>query len=157
MGKSNPLWNLIFKATRDGFRGVDFHRFCDRRTQTVVAIRSKAGYVFGGYARAVWNSSFIYTNDPSAFIFTLVNPNSIPPTRYLIKRGSEQYALYNNPNYGPTFGGGHDIYVPDISNEATGYTNFPISYIDSTGRGALTFNGNLSFETNDIEVYQILG
>ena len=75
MGKSNPSWNLIFKATRDGFRAADFHRLCDHQPQAVVIIQSRAGYLFGGYAHAAWISSNKYTNDPRAFIFTLVNPN----------------------------------------------------------------------------------
>ena len=156
MGKLNPKWKLIYKATRDGFGGADFHRLCDLQSQTVVIIQSTGGYLFGGYAHAAWNSSYIYTNDPRAFIFTLVNPHSIPPTRYLIKGGQEQSAFYNGASYGPTFGGGHDIYVPSKSNETTGYTHF-YSYMDTTSKGSLTFTGNSSFLTREIEVYKILG
>ena len=28
---------------------------------------------------------------------------------------SPQHGMYNNPNYGPTFGGGHDFYISDNS------------------------------------------
>lgn len=114
------------------------------------------GYLFGGYAHAPWNSSDTYTNDPRAFIFTLVNPNSIPPTRYLIKGGQEQYAYYNGADYDPTFGNGHDIYVPDESNETTGHTSFGYTHTDTTGKGTLTFTRNRTFLTNEIEVYKIL-
>ena len=156
MGSLNPKWKLIYKATRDGFRAADFHRLCDHQTQTVFITQSTGGYLFGGYAHAAWNSSNTPTNDPRAFIFTLVNSNSIQPTRYLIKGGYEQFAFYNVASYGPTFGGGHDIYIPDKSNETIGSITFGNTYTDTTGKGALTFMGNYTFLTSEIEVYKTL-
>jgi hypothetical protein len=42
---------------------------------------------------------------------------------------SHQSAVCNNYNYGPTFGGGHDIQISDKCNENnSSYTNFPSSY-----------------------------
>jgi hypothetical protein len=121
-------------------------------------IQSKQGYLFGGYANAAWDSSYNYANDPRAFVFTLTNPNSILPTRYLIKGGYEKLAFYNGQTYGPTFGGGNDIHVSDKSNEVNNsYTNFGYSYTDTTGNGQITFTGNYQFQTSEIEVYKLLG
>ena len=150
-------WKLLYKATRDGFRGQDFHRLCDGQPQTMSIIKSKNGYIFGGYAHAAWNTSNTYTNDPRAFLFTLVNPNSIQPTRYLVRGGGEEYAFYNSATYGPTFGGGHDIYVDGENPNQGSYTNFGSYYTDTTGLGSRTFTGNFSFVVADIEVYRLLG
>ncbi|CAF1928429.1 unnamed protein product [Rotaria magnacalcarata] len=131
-GMANPKWKLLYKATQDGFRAIDFHRLCDNQTHTVTIIQSKTGYLFGGYAQIPWSSRNTYQTDLKAFIFTLTNPKSVLPTRFLIKGGFEQYSIYHGATYGPTFGGGHDILVPDKSNENSGYTNFPHSYGDTT-------------------------
>lgn len=156
-GRTNLKWKLLYKATRDGFRGQDFHRLCDGHPQTMNIIKSKNGYLFGGYAHTAWNSSNTYTNDPRAFLFTLVNPNSIQPMRYLVRGGSEHSAFYNYGIYGPTFGGGHDIFVSGASPNATSYINFPFSYSDTTGMGSRTFTGNYTYVVADVEVYRLLG
>ncbi|CAF3963093.1 unnamed protein product, partial [Rotaria magnacalcarata] len=139
-GKYNARWKLIYKATRDGFRATDFHYHCNDQSDTISIIQSKNGYIFGGYASLPWNSANAFIKDTKAFIFTLKNPHSFLPTRYMLKSGSEPNALYGGANYGPTFGGGHDIHVPDKSNETNGYTNFGSSYSDTTGKGQTTFS-----------------
>ena len=74
-------------------------------------------------------SGFRY--DSNAFLFSLVNkpgwaPVKLPQTgKYSSRR---QKSIYDNPLYGPTFGGGHDIY---ISNYASSNRN-SYSYLGST-------------------------
>ncbi|CAF4682498.1 unnamed protein product, partial [Rotaria socialis] len=156
-GKTNPLWKLIYKATRDGFLATDFHYHCNDKTETMTLIKSKDGYIFGGYAHMSWSSGNSYIRDPKAFVFTLKNPHSIRPTRYLLKSGSEAYALYAHASYGPTFGNGPDIRVPDQSNLVKGTFNFGSTYADTTARGSATFTGSSSFEIGEILVYQLFG
>ncbi|CAF1082439.1 unnamed protein product [Rotaria magnacalcarata] len=156
-GKTNPLWKLIYKATRDGFLATDFHYHCNDKTETMTLINSKDGYIFGGYAQMAWSSGNSYIRDPKAFVFTLKNPHSIPPTRFLVKSGYESYALYAYASYGPTFGNGPDILVPDRSNLVKGTFKFGSTYTDTTGRGSATFTGSSSFEIGEILVYQLFG
>ncbi|CAF1168933.1 unnamed protein product [Adineta ricciae] len=156
-GKRNPKWKLLYKATRDGFGSTDFHRLCDNHAPTMTVIQSTNYYLFGGYANLAWNSSGNYINDPHAFIFTLTNPNSIPPTRYLIRGGLEQYGYYDSSSYGPTFGGGHDIYLRNYSNATDCHTSFPATYTDTTNKGSITFTGNFTFRPREIEIYKLLG
>ncbi|CAF1248649.1 unnamed protein product [Didymodactylos carnosus] len=52
-GKPHQQWELIYKATRDGFLASNFHRQCDGKAKTMVVIQSKnGGYLFGGYTAA---------------------------------------------------------------------------------------------------------
>ncbi|UJR29367.1 hypothetical protein I4U23_010579 [Adineta vaga] len=155
-GKKDLKWILLYKATRDGFGGADFHRLCDGHAQTMSIIQSKQRFLFGGYANRAWNSSSSWINDPRAFIFTLTNPNNILPTRYLIQGGKEQHAYIVNPLYGPIFGAGLDISVVDKSNVTDCTINFPSTYTDTTGKGKATFTGNSTFQTSEIEVYKLL-
>jgi hypothetical protein len=43
-------------------------------------------YLFGGYTSTSWKNTneTIWDNDPSAFLFTLINPHEIPPTKNMI-------------------------------------------------------------------------
>jgi hypothetical protein len=152
-GKINQRWELIYKASRDGFDANAFHTRCDNKGPTMTIIQSNNNYLFGGYTSIPWTSDGSYKNDTTAFLFTLTNPHNIPPTKYLIKLGGTK-AVYHNGGYGPTFGGGHDIHLANASN--SNYTNFSKHYTDTTGQGNNTFTGARDFTTADIEVFQLL-
>ena len=154
--KWNTKWVLIYKATRDGFRSNDFHRYCNKQGPTMTIIQSKTGgYLFGGYTSVSWQSIDNYAVDNNGpFLFTLTNPHGIPPTKYKIAHPKS--AIRDHSDYGPIFGGGHDINVCDQSYTTTySNSNFPHSYIDTTGKGNATFTGNKNFQTREIEVYKL--
>ena len=46
-------WNLCYRASRDGWRGQDFHRHCNDIGPTVVLIKVNK-YIFGGYSDQTW-------------------------------------------------------------------------------------------------------
>ncbi|CAF1438613.1 unnamed protein product [Adineta steineri] len=155
-GKSNQKWELIYRATHDGFRANAFHSCCDYEGPTITIIQSNNNYIFGGYTRISWTSSGQCVNDGTAFLFTLRNPYNIPPTKYTIKSDRVANAIYHNNGYGPIFGSGHDILILDNSNSNNrSYTNFPQSYNDTTGYGKNTFTGADYFTTSGIEVFKL--
>ncbi|CAF4470371.1 unnamed protein product, partial [Rotaria sp. Silwood2] len=49
-GNIDQRWELIYKATRDGFEGTTFHQLCNNQDPTMVIICSTGGYLFGGCA-----------------------------------------------------------------------------------------------------------
>ena len=49
-------WNLCYRASRDGWLGQDFHRYCDNKGPTVVLVKAN-GYIFGGYTDQNWQES----------------------------------------------------------------------------------------------------
>ena len=146
---------LLYKASRDGFDANAFHNKCNNKGATITIIQSKDGHLFGGYTSKPWTSNGSYAADPNAFLFTLTNPNNIPPTKYLVKP-SDSSTVYHNSGYGPTFGGGHDLYMVANSNGSNSSVGFPSSYVDTTGRGNATFTGSNSFITTDIEIYNLI-
>jgi len=147
--------NLLYRASRDGFNAQDFHRTCDNKGGTIVVIKSNNGWLFGGYTTVSWNQSGRFVQDSQSFLFTLTNPHNIPPTKYPISNAGTDNAIYCSSDYGPTFGGGHDIYIASFANTNTGnYCNFPSSYQDTTGRGNATFTGQRNgWTVSDIEVF----
>lgn len=156
VGTTYTKSELLYKASRDGFDANAFHTKCNNQGATITIIRSTNGYLFGGYTSTPWlPSNGTYSADSNAFLFTLTNPHSIPPTKYPIKPGGAN-GLYHHVTVGPIFGEGHDLHVVPNSNSAKGSnTSFPYSYTDSTGQGKSTFTGSVNFMTTDIEVFKL--
>ncbi|CAF1288674.1 unnamed protein product [Rotaria sp. Silwood1] len=156
LDKAYQQWELIYKASRDGFNSNTFHSRCNKKGPTITIIQSNKNYIFGGYTSIPWKSDGSYKSDSTAFLFTLTNPHNIPPTKYLIDSAHVGNAVYHNSDYGPTFGSGHDIYVANGSNgNNQSHTKFPSGYLDTTGKGNNTFTGEKQFTVSDIEVFQL--
>ena len=71
---------------------------------------------------------------------------NISPTKF--PNSDTRYSIRDYSDYGPCFGGGHDI---GIIFNSTHYTNFPHSYKDVLGKGYSIFKGdndNLYFNIN---------
>lgn len=157
IGNHEQKWKLLYKATRDGFESAQLHRCCDNSGPTITVVESNnGGYLLGGYTSVSWHSSGIFIEDHNnPFLFTLTNPCGIEPTKY--SAVLEKYAIYAHRDYGPTFGGGHDLFVANSSDKNRhSSANFPHSYHDTTARGSMTFTGGNHFQPSEIEVYRLL-
>jgi high-affinity nickel permease len=73
---------------------------------------AETGGIIGAYSPISWglNSGYIYNME--TFLFDNNNKYTTAQSSW----GPGQYAIYQGSNYGPTFGGSHDIYVCDNSN-----------------------------------------
>lgn len=117
--------------------------------------------IIGGYNPLSWDSSNNYhysaADAYTGFIFNLTDN---------VKRSqSNQWQTYNNPGYGPTFGGGHDIHVNSGLNG--GYTrgfSYGAGYNQTNGshgsdyqRSIIDQNyfGSQSFIIRSLEVYTL--
>jgi len=147
-------WSFRYRGSTHGFGSAQFHAQCDNIGPTVTIIKSTGGWIFGAYNPGSWNSTGNWVQHSGCFLFTLTNPNGTPPTAYYQKTTSN--ATYCNSGYGPTFGGGHDLYVDhNCNSNANSQTNFPNSYNDTTGRGNATFTGGRNYQVSEIEVFQV--
>jgi len=56
----------------------------------VTVIRSGNGYIFGGYTEQHWESvTGSYKKAPNSFMFSLVNPGGLGPTKIPLMQGKE--------------------------------------------------------------------
>ncbi len=152
--KPNQQWLLIYRGTRDGFGDNSFLKNCANQGPTITLILAN-GYLFGGYTTANWENikKDLWTTDKSAFLFTLINPYRIPPTKYPVE-SSGNCATRSWSGYGPTFGK-FDICIHPYSNQnPNSNICFPKNYHDTTGKGVNTFTGTQRFQTSEIEVYK---
>ena len=68
-----------------------------------------------------------YGSTSNAFIFSLRNKEGLGPFKSIVTSPSN--AIYSSSSYGPTFGGGWDIYIANNANSSTdSYANFGGSY-----------------------------
>ena len=94
-----------------------------------------------------------------SFVFSFANRDHLAPFKSTIYQNAG-HAIYTNNGYGPTFGGGHDIYVANNANAGTAsYTNLGYTYKPPSGysyntpktKGLLA--GIYNYTPNDVEVY----
>ena len=73
-----------------------------------------------------------------------------------VSANNEQRNVYYDGSYDMPFGGGFDLCIADGANcNTNSYTNFPNTYIDSTGRANATFTGARNFTVKEMEVYAL--
>ncbi len=157
----NDKWTLLYRATRDGFGSKDFHSRCDNKSPTLSICKAhESSYIFGGFASFTFNGSEIFKSNPNAFIFSLTNKDN-KPLKMKVKSSQHQYAIYCDPEYGPTFGFGHDICIANNANTTMNCCSYlgDCSYrhpqYERGTNEALTFlAGSRNFQYDEIEVYQ---
>jgi hypothetical protein len=156
----NDKWSLLYRGTRDGFGAKDFHSKCDDHSNTLTILKAKeSSYIFGGFSAVNWESSNGYKSDPNAFIFSLTNIEN-KPIKMKIDSKRHQYAIRCNSDYGPTFGGGHDIYVANNANTGMnsvsnlGRTYRHPQYEEGTDEAKTLLAGSFQFQLDEIEVYK---
>ena len=118
---------LIYRGSRDGFDARAFHIKCDNVPHTITIIESNFNSVFGGYTSAKWTSDGTFINDPDAYLFSFRRQGKFNKEIFKVTR--PENAIRGHRDYGPIFGGGVDIFIPDKSNTCGGcLTNFGHSY-----------------------------
>jgi hypothetical protein len=123
----------------------------------LTVIETTKGFVFGGFTPVAWDSSGGFKADSSrkSFLFTVKNPRGSDGRKFVM--ASSANAIYCNSSYGPTFGGGQDIYVANGCNEnSSSFTNLGNTFTNDTGiHGQQVFTGEVHFIVKEIEVFLI--
>ena len=105
---NNILFNLVYRATEDGDKAADFHHKCDKIGPNITLIKTKKGYVFGGFTFKNWEhmQRDIDPNKPNlgsasrdsrAFGFSVNNQ------KIYNNEKPNEFAIWCNRNFGPTF------------------------------------------------------
>ena len=171
-------WNLVYRASVDGFSANSFHSKCGSIRNTLTIIKTTNSFTFGGFTSSDWstngNMNSIYKYDANAFIFSLVNNYNISVRMNATQPQNAILASYYN---GPTFGNSNDIYIADDSNASiNSFSNLgygfklPSFILNSSNSTNSTFNssttgvfsnntassflaGSYNFMTYEIEIY----
>ncbi|KAK8807468.1 hypothetical protein WA158_004227 [Blastocystis sp. Blastoise] len=161
LGKEKK-WKLLFRASKHNYLASEFHKYCNNKGETVTIIKH-IGHnnhinIFGGYTDQNWDSSD-YKPYSKEFLFTLSNEHGIPPTKY--DNTNSNCGIYCSSSYGPTFGGGFDIYISDQchSNTNSSCNAYSYSEVNTPQKSSLFVNTNNANSTNKFTVddYEVWG
>ena len=97
-----------------------------------------------------------WSTTSNSFIFSLLDKEGLAPFKSMVAQPHS--AICSWSNYGPTFGGGHDIHIADNANQNTySYTDFGSSYSLPNGvtdrRTILA--GTYAFSPDEVEVFYL--
>ena len=89
-----------------------------------------------------------------AFLFSMVNPSGLGPTKLPLIHGKEQHGMFHNNSYGPAFGEGLDLYILGNANTISNSdSNLGFSYQCPPGQQNTFFTGGDTFTVTDYEVF----
>lgn len=151
------LTNIYTKAAGD--TSLDFHKASDGkgRTFSVMEATNSSGktWLVGGYNPQSWSSTdgMHVTMDDSqrtAFLFNLTSDFMLPQLKqYFNGDGIGKDQTYNQANYGPTFGYGHDLYVPqDLTHGGSSFL-YTYNYLGQPSTGVSLLDGSI-WHGNDV-------
>ena len=99
-----------------------------------------------------------YVHSRKSFLFSLYNINGYAPVKVNIKSGHFNRAIYTCSSYGPTFGGGYDLYISNnAASNRNSYTycghsyHFPPGY-SASGTSCRFYAGGSSIYLTPIDV-----
>ena len=135
-------FKLLFRKSRDGSNGKDFHRNCDNKGPTLTLIETNKGKKFGGYTPINWESpDYQDKTDDLTFIFSL---NSM----LKFTKFQDGYSIFLNKNYGPRFRSVSDIYIYEDMNLG-GSNN------DNYHKNLDSINEESNYNVKEIEVFKV--
>ena len=75
INKSNKIsgttFELIYRASKDGWDSKDFHLKCDNKSKTLIIINSDTNNIFGGYTSIPWTQDNRWHYDKNVFLFLI--------------------------------------------------------------------------------------
>jgi len=160
---------LLYRASRDGWAKSAFHSKSDNKGATLTIAKTSKGYVFGGYSDVPWTShnDGDWKSSEEAFLFSLRCHAGLAPTKLKLKPDRNKYAVYHRSDYGPTFGGWHDLCIgrcdrytgPDLKKGSSVIGNtyeLPDGASNKflTGKG-FYFKGMNAFKVSEVEVFRV--
>ena len=146
-------FKLLYQASRDGDRISTFTEKVKGKSPTLILIKSKDGYEFGGYTTVEWNMSsgkYHYKEDQLAFIFSINNKK-----KFDIKKSYESMAICGDPQHF-AFGGGHELTIWDHCTTNDNSKDYGYNHTYNTTHKYELTGGINNFYVEELEVFQVV-
>ena len=145
LNKKIKNYELIFQASKDGFKSKDFHNKCDYKSNTVTFILTKERMIIGGFTDVSWDSESDAKEGSNGFIFSLDN-------KEIYYNINLKFNIRCIAEYGPIFGN-FDI---GISNDCNlNNKSYVSSYAYDTKDKNQFFENKNYFYVEDYATYQL--
>ena len=157
----NGVWDVCWRASRDGWAASRFHAGCDNKGPTVTIVQV-GRYIFGGYTDVSWAGKYVYKVAPNTFLFSLRNKDKLRPFRSYLRYRYTIYAVHAVARFGPSFGAGHDLFIHDNANKNRNSLSYfawsfqgPPGYHGGQTKSMELLAGSYQFTPTEVEVYYL--
>ena len=99
----NNAWNLIFRASRDGFKREQFIKKVHGKPHIIVLVHAEQDDIFGVYTSTGWSEpapESQYSEDKHAFVFQLKSSKSMEPP-FICNVKQDDKSLSQSIGYAP--------------------------------------------------------
>lgn len=135
-------FKLIYRTSEHGDIS-EFHKRCDNISETIIIIKTKKKWIFGGYTSLAWNPDLGSEKiDEESFIFSL-NLRKV----FEFKSNNNNYSILCNKYKGPCFGGMFNIQENILKKK---------QYFIENCSGKEINGGENEFEIQELEVFHII-
>lgn len=151
--EKNIIFNLIYRATRDGADANNYHKMCDGKINTVSVIKTVKGNKFGGYTETQIENGNTAYKDPNSFIF------SLDKKKIYENMNKEGNVIRHYNGYGPYFVGGFIIFDNHLYSDYNNYIDertFSYNFFPINEKEYEINNGEKYFSIRELEVFEIL-
>ena len=149
--KDNLRFKMIFRMTEDGYNSDDFHKCCDGKGPTLVLIKTKNNYIFGGFTPLQWDktSGLNYDLSDQTFIFSLNTMKTFNMIDSVNRR-----AIHCS-NEGPIFGNMDFGLLKDMK-IGESYANNSCNFLSNQNLELTMEKGQKTkFEIEECEIYEV--
>ena len=146
------IFNLIYRASRDGANAQSYHSRCDGKINTVTVVQTVKGSKFGGYTETQIQDGNIGYKDPNSFIFSL---NKMKIYENLNK---DNNVIRHYRDNGPYFVGGFVIYDSNFNDNNSNYVcdkTSSFNFFSDSEKEYEINNGEKYFHIKELEVFEI--
>ncbi|CAD8067502.1 unnamed protein product [Paramecium primaurelia] len=108
---------LVYCGSKDGLNHTQFWNKVYGRRNLLMVFKSNTNFICGAFSPCQWLQhlgNYVLDDTLQSFLFSQ-NHNQIYP----LKAANKAQAIYCISSYGPTFGSGHDLYIPSNFNGAS--------------------------------------
>ena len=146
------IFNLIYRASRDGANAQSYHSKCDGKISTVTVVQTVKGSKFGGYTETQIQDGNIGYKDPNSFIFSL---NKMKIYENLNK---DNNVIRHYRDNGPFFVGGFVIFDSNFNDNNSNYVydkSSSFNFFSDKEKEYEINNGEKYFHIKELEVFEI--
>ncbi|KAL0206662.1 hypothetical protein P9112_001969 [Eukaryota sp. TZLM1-RC] len=167
--KQPGVFKLLYRASEQGYRAVDFHHHCDLHENIMVVILTTDNHVIGGFSSTPFGGTQGHKSSPGAFLYCF---RPLEPSQDLehgviltklegtgITGSCEEYGIMQDSEMGPIFGVS-DLYICDNADREGGGSLGLNSIYSSpeipVENAQATFSGGSVFGVKELEVFQLV-
>lgn len=145
------VFNLIYRASRDGADASSYHSKCNGKINTVTVVQTVKGSKFGGYTETQIQDGNIGYKDPNSFLF------SINKMKIYENLNKDSNVIRHYRENGPFFIGGFVVFDRNFNDNYSNYVcdKSSFNFFSDNEKEYEINHGEKYFNIKELEVFEI--